>query len=181
MLISKQRKKTYRLRLRKTVKKELSLFHFPAVKGLEDVSKTLNLVEADSLFSALLHGFRLRPIETEREAREAERVLEYLERAFEQDPPLEIEQYRQVLLMLVSAFDEQHYTRAAGNLAPYEFLQALIKEDGINQKELVPTCFKSESQLSEFLHQRQGRKKLTYTQAVALGRRFGVDPLNFLN
>ncbi len=151
------------------------------MKGLEDVSKKLNLVEADSLFSALLHGFRLRPIETEQEAREAERVLEYIERAFEQDTPLEIEQYRQVLLLLVSNFDEQHYTRTVGNLAPHEFLQALLQEDGITQKELVPDCFKSESQVSEFLHQRKGRKQLSYDQAVALGRRFAVDPLNFLN
>ncbi|MCE5319233.1 MAG: hypothetical protein LLG04_17955 [Parachlamydia sp.] len=156
------------------------MFHFPMVRGLEDVSERLNAVEADTLFAALMHAFSLRPIQNEEDARDAERVLEYIERAFEQDPPEDIERYRQVLLMLVTAFDEQHYVRAAGNMEPHEFLKALLQEDGVSQKALVPDCFKSESQVSEFLHQRKGRKNLFYEQAVVLGRRFGVDPLNFL-
>lgn len=130
---SKPRKKTYRLCLRKSLKK-VSVFHFPPVKGIEDVSSKLNHVEADSLFSALVHVFQLKPIETEQEAYEAERVLEYIERAFEQDTPIEIEHYRQVLLMLVSIFDEQHYIRTAGDLAPHEFLKALLQESAITKK-----------------------------------------------
>lgn len=174
-----KRKKNHPLCLRKTLK-EVSLFHFPSVKGMEDVSLTLNAVEADSLFSAMLHAFSLRPIETEVEARSAERVLEYLERAFEQDIPLEIEHYREVLALLVSTFDARHYVRAIENLKPHELLRALLKEDGLCQKALVPDCFKSESQASEFLHQREGRKELSYNQAVALGRRFHIDPIHFL-
>lgn len=178
---SKRRKSSYRLSKGTTLKKiKVSLFHFPFVQGLEDISQKLSLVEADSLFTALLKLFRLRPIETEKEARDAERILEYIDRAFEKDIPLEIDHFRQVLLMLVTHFDEKHYRRAAGDLEPAEFLKALLKEEGISQKELVPECFKSESQVSEFLHQKKGRKDLSYQQAAALGRRFAVDPLNFL-
>lgn len=147
MLTSKTRKhvkKTYRLCRGKTLK-EVSLFHFPSVKGLEDVSEKLNAVEADSLFSALLHAFSLRPIETEKDAQHAERVFEYLERAFERNVPQPIKDYQQVLLLLITAFDQKHYVRTAANLEPHEFLKALLLEDGLTQKELVPSCFKSES------------------------------------
>lgn len=180
MLISKTRKRRrYRLCLRKTLK-EVSLYCFPVVKGLEDVAQKLNAVAADSLFVALLNAFSLRPIETERDAQDAERVLEYLERAFELDVPSEIEDYRQILSMLVSAYDDKHMLRAAEGMEPHEFLKALLREDGLSQKALVPDCFKSESQISEFLHQRKGRKNLSYAQAVALGHRFSVNPDNFL-
>lgn len=182
MLISKKpkhRKRPDRLYRRKTVR-EVSLFHFPAVIGIEDVSAKLSAVEADSLFSALLYAFRLRPIETRKEASEAERVLEYIERAFPQDFPIEIENYRQILLMLVEAFNDKYYIRARDTLEPHEFLKTLLHETGISQKALVPDCFKSASQVSEFLHQRKGRKQLSFQQAVALGLRFGVEPQNFL-
>ena len=69
-----KRKKIYRLCRRKTLK-EVSLFQFPLVKGLEDVCEKLNEVAAESLFSALMHAFSLRPIKTEQEAREAERTF----------------------------------------------------------------------------------------------------------
>ena len=213
------------------------MFHFPSVKGLEDVSEKLNEVVADSLFSALLHFFSLRAIESEDEARKAERVLEYLNRAFEHTPPQDVEHYCEVLSILISVFDDKNYIRAAAALKPHEFLKALLQEDGLNQKELVPDHFKpilpssssgeklqdgaqdstierkanldvslptsdgsnidsslafvpqeigdkvgfeSASQLSEFLHQRKGHKTLSYSQAVSLGRRFRVDPVNFL-
>lgn len=147
---------------------------------MEDVSEKLFAVEADSVFSALQTAFKLRPIENEKDACEAERVLEYLDRAFEIDIPEEIDRYRSLLLMLISSYDAQHTIRAASCYAPHEFLKILLEEKGINQKDLVPDCFKSASQVSEFLKQRKGRTKLSYEQAVALGNRFGVNPKNFL-
>lgn len=167
--------------LQKKALKEVSLFCFPMVKGLEEVSRRLARVEADSLFSALLQSFRLRLIKTAEEARVAEELLEYLERAFEASCPVEIRQYKEVLLMLIAAYDEKHYTSAAKEIGPALFLKHLLQENGLCQKDLVPDCFKSESQVSEFLHQHKGRSQLSYAQAVSLGSRFGVDPLNFLN
>lgn len=137
--------------------KKVSIFNFPNVTGLEDVSAKLRRVKADSLFSAVQQAFNLRPIETEKEAREADRLLEYIDRAFEQDTPAEIDRYRNVLLILVQAFEDKHYIRAADGLDPADFIRLLLKEDSISQKDLVPDCFKSKSQISEFLHKRKGR------------------------
>src|SRR5262249_42022794 len=148
--------------------------------GMEDVSRKLENVEADSLFVAMLQAFKLRPILTEEEACEAERVLEYIVRAFEENIPKEIEQYKEVLLMLISEYDEKHSIRMSAGIASHVFLKALLEETGTYQKELVPDCFNSESQISEFLRQKKGRTKLSYEQAVALGSRFNVDPINFL-
>lgn len=67
---------------------------------------------------------------TEKEASKAERVLEYLERAFEENPPREIQDYAQVLLLLISAFDARQYIRTGGNLKPYEFLKELLQQVG---------------------------------------------------
>jgi len=82
--------------------------------------------------------------------------------------------------MLIEAFNTQHYVPASAHLEPHEFLQALLEEEGLSQKDLVPDYFKSASQVSEFLNQRKSRKTLSYQQAFALGRRFVVDPVNFL-
>ncbi len=161
--------------------KEVSLFCFPSVVGLEKISQKLENIEADSLFSALLQVFRLRQIKSEKEAREAEGLLEYLERAFESNPPLEIRHYKEVLLLLISDFDEKHYIPTAKDIKPYVFLKLLLEENNLNQKDLVPNCFKSESQVSEFINQRKGRTQLSYPQAVALGRFFSVEPSNFLS
>ena len=174
-----QMRRSSKIPQRKILKK-LFVYSFPTVIGLEDVSRKLENVEADSLFVAMLHAFQLRPISIEEEACEAERVLEYIVRAFEEDIPMEIEQYKEVLLMLISEYDEKHSIRLSEGVAPHEFLRALLEETGIYQKDLVPDCFNSESQVSEFLHQRKGRTKLSYEQAVALGKRFSVDSINFL-
>lgn len=127
-----------------------------------------------------MHVFHLRPIQNEEEAHNAEAILEYIERAFEGDPPQDILDYREILLLLIDAYDSSKYTAASANLSPAAFLKLLLEEFGIEQKALVPECFKSESQVSEFLNQRPGRQRLSYAQACALARHFAVDPLNFL-
>jgi plasmid maintenance system antidote protein VapI len=66
-------------------------------------------------------------------------------------------------------------------MSPQEFLKALLIEDNLTQKSLVPICFHTESQVSEFMHRKKGRDKLSYEQAVHLGNMFKVDPLNFLS
>lgn len=165
----------------KKVSKQLHLYYFPAVKGLEDISFKLNAHPAENIFGALLHVFFLTPILDEQSACEAERMVEYLNRAFERDIPSEIEDYRHLLLILIKEYDDKHYQRASEKMLPHEFLKALLVEDQIPQKSLVPDCFQTESQVSEFLHQKKGRNKLSYHQAVALGKKFKVDPVNFLD
>lgn len=164
----------------KKVRKEVYLFTFPIICGLEDISSKLNSHSSENMFNALLHGFALKPIKNEKSALEAERMIEYLDRVFEEKKPQEVEHYCHVLLLLMQEFDEIHHHHAVKDMLPFEFLKALLKEDNVPQKSLVPDCFKSESQVSEFLHQKNGRQTLQYKQAVALGERFHVNPLNFL-
>lgn len=164
----------------KKVPKQLHLYKFPVVRGLEDVSSKLNSHPAENIFGALLHAFVLRPIIDQTSALEAERLIEYLARAFENEMPPEIEYYHHILFILLKEYDDIHHVRASHDMSPHEFLKALLSEDKIPQKNLVPDCFYSESQVSEFLHQKKGRNKLSYKQAVSLGKKFNVDPLNFL-
>ena len=157
------------------------IYQFPEVHGLEDVSSKMATVKAETLFSALLKGYDLSPITTEDQAKTAERFLEYLLRAFEKACPPQVKTYLHLLEMLIEEYDKQHTVAAARNIPPYKLLKALLDEEGLDQKSLVPTCFKSPSQVSEFLSQKKGREKLTADQAIKLGKRFHLDPLLFLS
>lgn len=162
------------------VEMPLRLYRFPVVDGFEAISTKLNAHPAENVFGALLHVFELKPIELDETATKAERLLEYLDRAFENDKPKQIDHYQHLLLMLIKEYDSSHHVRAANDMSPSDFLKALLIENNIPQKSLSPDCFPTESQVSEFLHQKKGRNKLGYKQAVNLGKKFHVDPLNFL-
>ena len=82
--------------------------------------------------------------------------------------------------MLLKEYNDGQHVPASCEMPPHELLKALLIEDGVSQKSLVPDCFHSESQVSEFLHQKKGRSKLSYEQAQSLGKKFKVDPLSFL-
>lgn len=162
------------------VETQLRLYRFPVVDGFEAIFTKLNTHPAENVFGALLHAFELKPIEIDETAAKAERMLEYLDRAFENDMPIQIGYYQHLLLMLIKEYDALHHVRAAKGMSPSEFLKALLIENNISQKSLVPNCFPTESQVSEFLHQKKGRNKLGYKQAAILGKKFHVDPLIFL-
>lgn len=162
------------------VERQLRLYRFPVVNGFEGISAKLNAHPAENIFGALFHAFELKPIDQEETATKAERLLEYLDRAFENDMPIQISHYQHLLFLLIKEYDALHHVRAANDMSPSDFLKALLIENNVPQKSLVPDCFPSESQVSEFLHQKKGREKLSYEQAVTLGKKFKVDPLNFL-
>jgi antitoxin component HigA of HigAB toxin-antitoxin module len=116
----------------------------------------------------------------EKTALKAERMLQYLGFAFDEYFPQEITSYQHILLLLLDEYDKTQHVRAASDIAPHEFLKALLEEDNILQKSLVPDCFHSQSQVSEYLHQKKGRSQLSVKQALALGKKFKVNPINFL-
>jgi antitoxin component HigA of HigAB toxin-antitoxin module len=157
-----------------------TVYQFPEVEGLEDVSATMATIKAETLFSALVKGYDLSPIESEEQAQVAERFLEYLLRAFEKKCPAEVKTYIHLLEMLVEEYDKRHTIATIKHLSPHQILRAILEETGVDQKSLVPSCFKSQSQVSEFLSQKKGREKLTAEQAIKLGKRFHLDPLLFL-
>lgn len=162
------------------VMKELRLYQFPNVPGLEEISDKANKIPAENLFGVLLHIVPLKPILNDADGDKAERLLEYIGRAFEEKMPKEIKNYFDVLEMLLRDYDSVSHVQAAKTMTPQEFLKALLIEDCLTQKSLVPDCFPTESQVSEFLRFKKGRENLRYEQAVALGKKFKVDPLNFL-
>ena len=82
---------------------------------------------------------------------------------------------------ILDEYEAESSSKELKKVPPHEFLKALLEEDGISQKSLVPDCFATESQVSEFLHQKKGRCELSYQSAVKLGKRFSVNPLNFLS
>lgn len=159
---------------------KVSVYQFPEVEGLEDISDKMAKIKAETLFSALLKGYDLSPIEREEQAEDAERFLEYLLRAFEKKCPQDVHSYIHLLQMLLNEYDSKHTTAALANTPPHKLLKALLTEEGLDQKSLVPSCFKSSSQVSEFLSQKKGREKLTADQALKLGKYFQIDPLLFL-
>jgi hypothetical protein len=178
-MIKKTKKKSPSIILKK-IRCELNLYKFPHVQGLEDVLEQLNNRAAGDLFEALHHAFPLKPVRSEESARQGERMIEYLGRAFESRVPMQVEYYQHILLMLLNEFDDKYYVRGADSMAPHEFLKTLLDEDSLTQRSLVPECFKTVSQVSEFLRQKKGRETLKYEQAVVLGEKFHVDPLLFL-
>ena len=151
---------------------KVTVFQFPEVEGLEDVSAKMAKIKAETLFSALLKGYDLSPIQSEEQAEEAERFLEYLLRAFEKKCPQDVHSYLHLLQLLLKEYDAEHTTAALANIAPHTLLKALLDEEGLDQKSLVPSYFKSKSQVSEFLSQKKGREKLTGEQALKLGKAF---------
>ncbi|MBA3238968.1 MAG: hypothetical protein H0T62_11565 [Parachlamydiaceae bacterium] len=175
----KQNKKIHFPASRK-IQTQSYIYAFPLVLGLEDISVKLNSYPAENIFSALFHAQNLKPIANSKSANKAERMLEYLGRAFEKEVPKQVEYYRHLLCMLLKEYDDVCHTRASESLLPHEFLKALLIEDQLSQKSLVPDCFSTKSQVSEFLHQKKGRQNLNYEQAVSLGKKFKVDPKNFL-
>lgn len=164
----------------KSTSLKAAIYRFPEVQGLEDISMTMASVSAETLFSALLKGYDLSPITNEKQAKYAERFLEYLLRAFEKTAPPQVKSYLHLLEILIEEYDKEHTIAAAKNLAPHKLLKALLNEAGLEQKDLVPSCFKSQSQVSEFLAQKKGRQKLAAEVAIKLGKRFHLDPLLFL-
>ena len=175
-----RKKQPRKLMSHKTSSLKAMVFLFPEVEGLEDVSATMSAIKAEDLFSALLKGYDLSPIESQEQAQVAERFLEYLLRAFEKKSPEQVKTYLHLLEMLIEEYDKRHTVAAAKNISPHQLLKAILEEEQLDQKALVPSCFKSRSQVSEFLSQKKGREKLTAAQAIKLGKRFHLNPLVFL-
>lgn len=169
-----------KLSARKSSLLKVMEYQFPEVEGMEDISAAMATIKAETLFSALLKGYDLSPIKSEEQAQTAEGFLEYLLRAFEKKCPVQVEKYIHLLEMLIQEYDKLHTAAALENIPPHKLLKAMLEDEGLDQKSLVPSCFKSRSQVSEFLSQKKGREKLTAEQALKLGKRFHLNPLRFL-
>ena len=80
----------------------------------------------------------------------------------------------EMLIALIARFEEVHYKIERSK--PAEMLQFLIEEHGLRQRDLLD-IFPTRSRVSEVL---SGKRAITKEQAVALGKRFGVEAATFV-
>lgn len=111
------------------------------------------------------------PITSERQH---ERYLSVLDKlATKNNPTRAEEQYAEVLMTLIEAYEEEHHS--IPDASPVEVLRALMEANNLRQKDLVP-IFSSESIVSEVLHKKRALNK---THIERLSKRFRVSPAVF--
>ena len=111
------------------------------------------------------------PITSEHQRQQYLSVLDQL--AARQNATVEEEKYAEVLLTLIEAYEEQHYS--IPDASPLQVLRALMEANDLRQKDLVP-IFGSESIVSEVLHKKRALNK---GHIEKLSKRFNVSPAVF--
>jgi len=95
------------------------------------------------------------------------------ELAAKDHPTREEEQYAEVLITLIAAYEEEHYP--IRDASPLEVLRALMEAHNLRQKDLVP-IFGSEEIISEVM---RGKRDLNKAHIAKLSVRFLVSPAVF--
>ncbi|MBZ5660003.1 MAG: transcriptional regulator [Acidobacteriia bacterium] len=111
------------------------------------------------------------PIASERQHAEYLSVLDKLAR--KENPTREEEKYAEVLVTLIEAYEENHYS--IPDASPLEVLRTLMDANALRQKDLVP-IFGSESIVSEVLNKKRALNK---THIEKLSKRFRISPAVF--
>lgn len=125
-------------------------------------------IRSKNQYIALLQGFPPRPINTEKELRETQKVIDSL-----LDHPhltLDEQDYLNVLGTLVYEYEKEHVH--IPDIYGVELLKVLIDEHQLRQKDLVP-IFKTESIVSEVL---KGQRNLTVEHIQKLAEFFHIPP-----
>ena len=121
----------------------------------------------------LVKSFPLRPIEDENQYDQAGEICVSLAEQYE-DLSKDERDYLSVLTDLVGKFESQWDEE--GEVEPRELLAFLMKQNDLEQKDLVP-IFGSSSRVSEFLG---GKRDLSLPQILRLSKRFNLSPTAFL-
>lgn len=111
------------------------------------------------------------PIRSAHQHQEYLSVLEKL--ASKENPTREEEQYAEILITLIQAYEEKH--NAVPDASPTEVLRALMDANNLRQKDLV-RIFGSESIVSEVLHKKRALNKMHIER---LSKLFHVSPAAF--
>lgn len=125
-------------------------------------------------YLALVQEFPLVPIKNDREHKAAIRmsiklgIKDYGMTSVERD-------YFCVLDMLIHDY-EKSKVKGKGRESPKELLKYLMDEHNISQADIA-RIIGHESHVSAFL---AGKRKLSKTEAIKLGKYFAVDPTTFL-
>ena len=112
-------------------------------------------------------------ITSERQHKEYLSVLDRL--ASKDNPTNEEEQYAEVLMTLIGAYEGEHHS--IPNASPVEVLRTLMDANDLRQKDLA-AIFGSESIVSEVLHK---KRDLNKAHIEKLSKRFEVSPAVFFS
>jgi len=112
------------------------------------------------------------PIASERQHLEYLSVLDKL--ASKGNPTGEEEKYAEVLLTLIEAYEEEHYS--IPDASPIEVLRALMDANNLRQKDLAEVLGRPESTVSALL---SGERPLTRYHIERFSKRFNVSPSVF--
>ena len=112
-----------------------------------------------------------RPITSARQHEEYLAVLDEL--AGKPNPTRQEEEYAELLVTLVEAYEEEHHS--IPDASPLQVLRTLMEANNLRQKDLV-SIFGSESIVSEVL---RGKRDLNKSHIKKLSRRFRVSPAVF--
>lgn len=112
-----------------------------------------------------------RPITSARQHEEYLSVLDQL--AAKAHPTREEEEYAELLITLVEAYEDEHYR--IPDASPLEVLRALMEANNLRQKDLI-SVLGSESIVSEVL---RGKRNLNKAHIEKLSKRFRVSPAVF--
>lgn len=130
------------------------------------------LITEASSYIELLQNFPPRPIKSETELLSVQSVIDTLIDAREMTS--EQRDYLNLLGILVHEYEEKHVP--IPDLSGVALLKALMEENGVEEKELVP-IFKTESMASAVLREHHG---LTVEHIEKLSSLFKVPPSIFL-
>jgi HTH-type transcriptional regulator/antitoxin HigA len=128
-------------------------------------------------YMALFARFPIRPIRNEQEYDAAIKVVDELAVRDENALSSDERDYLGALVMLVEAYDAEHYRIDTSKLAPAELLKFLMDQRGMSFSDLVDVVG-GKAAASYLL---SGARAASRAQCFTLGEHFGVEPGMFLS
>ena len=130
---------------------------------------------ADPAYLRLVRRYPLRPIRDPDDYDAAAAMLDTL--VLRDDLGRGESDYLAVLTDLVEAYDRRHFPPAPGGRPPHERLRSLMAEANVSAAELQKILGVAQSTVSMILNGKRGLSKAT---AIALAKRFSLNPTYFL-
>ena len=129
----------------------------------------------DPAYSALVRRHPLRPIRRQADYDAAAAMLDTLVLRADLSPGER--DYLEVLTDLVEAYDRKHFPPAPDRRPPHERLRSLVRDAGVSPAELQKVLGVAQSTVSMIL---SGQRGISKAAALALGKRFSLNPAYFL-
>jgi HTH-type transcriptional regulator / antitoxin HigA len=130
------------------------------------------LSTASDTYPQLVSQFRLVPIKDDNHLKGAHQMID---RLMQEDLDASGEDYLDVLVDLVEAYEEQHFPIA--DASDVDVLRELMRSNDLSQNDLAKRVRIAQSTISDVLN---GNRKLTKGQVIKLAEFFHVAPAAFL-